>query len=257
MFKLNLKAILILLLSTSLFYSCDKGEFFDYDQTGGHGVDTTDIIPPITDDSTTVNNMDLLPMKLGSTWLYVDDSSRYSLMTAMAGDTLVDGESYQYFEMKDTFNGQVTPWYFNKGTQYYKSLVNLAGGAGGAGLPGGGVGMYVPVIISTIDPKVGDQWIKSSEVNLGIGTAEAAISGKVVSVSATVNIDGTTYNNAVITENKISISSSFFPTAINAGTFTLIFVKGVGIATIDINISVMNFINNHSTNNLVQYHIND
>lgn len=193
------------------------------------------------------SSSELIPATTGSWWLMKADDNSVSKTTATGIDSAVGGGQYDYFEMKDTSTGYITPKFYAKNTDYYLNLIDLSDGDG----------QYVAAIICTVDPKAGDTWTNTSQMQYSGMTVDVKTEGKVTEVDGTLTINGHTYTNVIHTKNELKGKVHGTPVWINCGELNMDIKPGVGILKSDLDVHILSFFQKQISNSLLDYHIEE
>lgn len=188
---------------------------------------------------------DLIPASSGSWWLMQANDNSVAITTATGRDTFLAGNTYDYFEMKDTSNGHITPYFYAKNGDYYLSLIDLTGDGE----------EFVPAIICTVSPQTGDDWLNTSQIHYSGFPIDVRTKGSVVSTGGSITLNGRTYQNVIKTENQLQAKPSGTPAWLNCGTLTMYFSPGVGVLQSELNVSVAGFFTTDISNYVLDYHI--
>lgn len=190
------------------------------------------------------NAPELMPTDSGSWWLMKDNNGEITITTATGRDSFIENNTYEYYEMRDTGTGAITPYFYAKNDGYYLSLPDITG-----------QGDFIPTIICTVNPKVGDTWTNTSLIHYSGIPVSIKSNGKVVTTTGSLTINGHTYQNVVETENDLKAKPSFSPVWMDAGTLTIYFVSGIGIIKNDLDVDVSGVFQTYVSDELLDYHI--
>lgn len=187
----------------------------------------------------------LIPTDSGSWWLVKASDSTVSLITATGRDSFIEGNTYDYFEMKDTVNGAVSPYFYAKNGNYYLTLISLLSDSN----------EYIPAIICTATKKVGDSWENSSQMVYSGMTIDIKTEGEVISTTESLTLNGHSYQNVIKTKNTLKAKLHTVPIWVDCGDFTMYFAPGVGVIKQDLNISILGYFQKQISNYVLDYHI--
>lgn len=190
---------------------------------------------------------DLIPADSGSWWLMKANDNSVSVTTATGRDTFLAGNTYDYFEMKDTSNGHIAPYFYAKNGGYYLSLIDLTGDGE----------EFIPAIICTVSPKAGDEWLNTSQIHYSGIAVDVKTKGEVISTGGSLTLNGHTYQNVIQTKNELKAKPNSTPAWLNCGTLTMYFSPGIGVLKSDLDVSVIGLFQTHIANQLLDYHIED
>lgn len=187
----------------------------------------------------------LIPTDSGSWWLLKGSDSTTSKLTSTGRDTFISGGNYAYFEMEDTILKTITPKFYAKNGGYYLNLIDITEGDG----------QYVPVIICTLEPKVGDTWTNTGQVTYNGILVDLKMEGEVISISKQLTFNGKVYKDVIETRNKLKAKPHITPTWINCGQITMNIKEGVGVVQQDLDIHILSFFQKQVSDYLLDYHI--
>lgn len=187
----------------------------------------------------------LIPTDSGSWWLIKASDNTISITTATGRDTFIEGNTYDYFEMKDTATGDITPYFYAKNGNYYLTLINLLEDSN----------KYIPAIICTVDEKSGDTWENTSQMQYSGMTIDIKTDGKVLSTTESLTLNGHTYQNVIKTNNNLKAKLHATPVWLDCGSFTMYFAPGIGVLKQDLNLSILGFFQKQISNYVLDYHI--
>lgn len=188
---------------------------------------------------------ELIPTDSGSWWLIQANDNTVSKMTATGRDSFIEGNTYNYFEMRDTVTGNITPYFYAKNGGYYLTLISLLDDSS----------EYMPAIICTVAEKEGDTWENTSQMQYSGMTIDLKTEGNVVSTSETLTLNGHTYHNVIKTKNDLKAKLHNIPLWVDCGSFTMYLAPGIGVLKQDLNISILTYFQKQISNYVLDYHI--
>lgn len=219
------KIMAVAAVTSVVLFSCKKGDNEKLDENN----------TPVTDYMST---------KQGSWWLYGSNDGTVTRRVATGRDSLKEGKMYNYYENTDTATQYFKAEYFGKNGDKFLTLADLDGSGT----------YYMAVVVHKDNAALGDTWENTGSITYGGMAFSLLAEGEVTGVGQTMTINGHTYTDVVVVNNKLKAKPSISPLYTNCGTAKAWFKKGVGIIKADYDIHLSTFFNKQYTDSLLDYH---